>query len=159
MQLSLNLQLLKKRGKHQSEHLSRFDSLLPVRQWVTWIRSKSCLLASSIFLKLFSTSLVLSTSFFICLMYSTDARSMVPLFQRTSLRRRHSFQILPLLFLVFFFFYSNHWNYSKIYSQVIGFGNHVAQFLYTIIDVKPPPPFNYRRKKKTKKTKWLKKDL
>lgn len=58
-----------------------------------------------------------------------------------------------------FFFYSNHWNYSKIYSQVIGFGNHVAQFLYTIIDVKPPPPFNYRRKKKTKKTKWLKKDL
>lgn len=102
MQLSLNLQLLKKRGKHQSEHLSRFDSLLPVRQWVTWIRSKSCLLASSIFLKLFSTSLVLSTSFFICLMYSTDARSMVPLFQRTSLRRRHSFQILPLLFLVFF---------------------------------------------------------
>ena len=51
----------------------------------TWMRSHSCLLAISMRLKLFSTSLVLCDSFCMRLMYSTDALSMVPLFQRTSL--------------------------------------------------------------------------
>lgn len=44
---------------------------------------------------------------------------------------------------------------SKIYSQVIGFRNHGAQFLDAIIDVKPPPPLNYRRQNKTA---WLEKE-
>lgn len=50
----------------------------------SWIRSKSCLLAISILLKLFSTSLDLCTSFCMRFIYSTDARNIVPLFQRTS---------------------------------------------------------------------------
>lgn len=45
---------------------------------------------------------------------------------------------------------------AKIYSQVIGFGNHGAQFLYAIVDVKPPPPFNYRRNREEKENNLVK---
>lgn len=117
---------------------------------VTWMRSNSCLLAISILLKLFSTSLVLCASFCIRLMYSTDARNIVPLFQRTSLSKQGSRQAI---FTCKFMSVTTQHLYlllqtwcTKRNSQVIGFGDHGAQLFNAIINVESPPPFNYCRR-------------
>lgn len=74
------------------------------------------------------------------------------MFQRTSLWGRDRFQVETS----FYFLILITRNYSKNYSQVIGFGNHGAQFLDAIVDVKPPPPFDYRRKREGKENNLVK---